>query len=446
MLEHCEYILFECYRLRASSTSTDENDASHIQIEYSKPVITKHQKKKRKKQRNKSDLGSSPAIDIISTPGWLELQGPLANYDSMTIYLKIEKELNIYSSEFGRSGVFNYLSRKLASSNKDDMAVMTTIQGYYAAHYITGDSKKALKQCKDIIPKVNAYNLRNPFIIFSNVCYNFFIYYMRKGKPGKAYAAIQKAVSCIQNHAPSSWTALVYRIQGDMYNRLAQVRPKHRSKYQQMSVQCYTSARDHYSYQGCEHEENFLYYPVFFTLDMVHVALDMPTIHTIRDFRDSDIVYQRLSECNLSYSDVIKAQDMLKCASAKAASLTASCKLGIDEICLICELIINIRLSQLEFGVKNYLLSMEYLEMAFGLYKAWFDFAQEYKSTKFVTYPNIPKDVKKTMENIRDSINIRLHNFSSPTFQLHLDSSNSLNSDSDGLPSRLISVYPNDMK
>ena len=141
--------------------------------------------------------------------------------------------------------MYTYLDKKFEQSKKDDMAVMSLILGTDAARYLTFDTQQAVTKCKQLLHDIHTYHLKYPAIAESQLNWNMCAYYIYKGKPGKAHSVLQAAVSCIQNHSPSAWTAQVFDLQGYMYDRLAHVRSGHRRKYQDLALTCYTQAREH---------------------------------------------------------------------------------------------------------------------------------------------------------------------------------------------------------
>lgn len=95
----------------------------------------------------------------------LPLMGALANTTRVNIYWKINKELEMYNNVDKNAHIFSYLMTKFNLSRQDDRAVMTLIQGYNAAYYITNNLQQSVRHCKELVPQIYKYNLKNPHIV-----------------------------------------------------------------------------------------------------------------------------------------------------------------------------------------------------------------------------------------------------------------------------------------
>lgn len=389
-----------CDRLLDSSSDTDQYQQSYLRYEYTIPKKCHRIRKRNNREQEKNQEQS--VVSVCRTPDWINIQGPLAFSTEFIIFEKIYEELECYQNKHPSNNLLMYVKAKLEMSNRDDMAVISHIQGIAASRDITGDIQQALTQCKQIIYTLHTYHLKNPGIIASQVYWLMYDYYMYKRKPGKAYSALQAAVGCTQHHAPSLWTARVCDLQGIMYDRLAQIRPGHRKKYQDMALRCYTKAREHCLFLPGQDEINS-YYPILHTLHMTHIMLDMPTLNTISEFSKSDIVYQRLimnGKCTVPLCHVIEAQKLLTCMESQVTRLTAVWRAYPNECICIGSIVVNIRLTQLAINKKEYKVALDCIESGIVLYDKWSKFPSIYTDTHFKNYPDLAQGIKLTLDEV----------------------------------------------
>lgn len=387
-------------------------------------------------------------MQIAKTPSCIELEGPLADIFSTTVYHKIHNELaNCYSKH--KNNIFECVAEKHRMSSRNDMAVLEVIDGYEAAGNITGDLYQSLKRIKEVRGCLNTYSLKNYGIILSLIDFILFDFYMRLGKPGKAIGAFQRAVACIQQHAPSTWTALIYAEQGYVYDRLIQTFPHNRINNRKCALKYFTLAREH-----ClcvQHLGNmFLYLPMLFTLHIIHVTLDIPTIPTLSYYHESDILYQRLIQFNVSETDLTKVQDMLKAIVEKKTELNTDLEARVQERIVLVALIMNIRLTQFNLKKKEYQSAKQYLDMAFELNYDWTKRSTRFKNPVFTDNlkgNNLSKNIGNVLDDLHHKLKINLD--ISSTFETKSEPiSDSLSSEPDvtGPPSGLKSLTDESMR
>ena len=118
-------------------------------------------------------------------------------------------------------------------------------------------------------------------------------------------------------------------------------------KYQDLALRCFSDAREHCLYQPCQKQQDCL-------SQIAHVKVDMLTLDTIGYFCDTQPVYQRLSECVVTQCQVTEAQDMMTSITPQITHLTPGWRTVLNEDMLICDVILNIRLTQLYISYNKF--------------------------------------------------------------------------------------------
>lgn len=348
-------------RIHGASPSSSDQDESQIRKTYSKSkrVTTKSQKRRDKQ-------ASSGHVEIIRTPGWIQLQGKHKSVDN--ILCVVADELTIRNKRYPALSLLVHFDRIFEKSKKDDMAVLTLIQSYIFAYIDLQHFDKPFKHCKQLLDKIDAYGLKDPLIAFARVYMEMFHFYIIKSKPGKAFSVAQRAVLCVQYYAPNEWTAKVWNTMAKMYDLLAHITPRHRRKYQDQAVICLTTARKHLLALNMQ-DDKILRARLMNTLSIVELKLDIPIVVIVR----LETRYQRLKQCTVSLCDVTEAQNLLTTIRAEESSQTKRRPSfdGLYRYIMRCDTGIHIRLTQLAITDKNYLLAHEYVQRGLHLHKQW---------------------------------------------------------------------------
>lgn len=334
---------------------------------------------------------------LYKSPERLRPEGLVAKIDRQNIHDMIFTELRNFHNHNKPICLFEHLETifqrmKCDSTAKSgDYAVMTLVQGCRAASWLTNEPRKAIRRYKRLKGSLFEYNLQHSDVVKALLLYNYFVLYMDKNKPGKAYAAMQHAKSCLSEHFPSTWTSLLLKMECRMYDRLVQIRVKNRSQWQKMAVDSYRLARSHSLEQ-----DNGLYFPIMYTVDIMYITMDMPTIDTTRDFRDTEIILERLNNFKISNPMIDEAGRMLQDVSDKITTLCPSYQYKTNErIFYIGNIYFNIRKAQLLLSSDNNRdESMKYLEQGLEVYKMWSIDSGQNKDSEFQYCPNLAKNIK----------------------------------------------------
>lgn len=340
---------------------SDNSDSEDIQ--------TNHRNKRTTYLRNQNTIKTCYRykINLLKKPDLIQVQGQLAKISKINIALQIKEELNIYYNQQNCPDVYKYLQTRVNASNRqNDIAVITLNDGYFAAYCITGKVKRSLKHIKEVISKINRYELKNPQIVLSHAYATLFRLYNIKHKLGEAHSSLEAAISCIQDQSQSCWTAYVHNKQGDLYSSLSTVRPNYKNRYKQLEENAYMKALKHGSNES--DTKNNMWDIVLNMLDLVDMKLDTPWIYLFGETGSNDTGFRKLRDYRVSFDDVKDAQQLLSAAEKHSLSLSDDCKHITYSKILAAYVLLHIRTCQLELQNRKYILAKDNIDLALDCY------------------------------------------------------------------------------
>lgn len=347
---------------------------------------------------------------MLQNPTWINLHGPLAYQNKFNVYdviyttLNNQEHKNLYRNV---KLIFDGVGKK-----NRDLAMVYLLEGYNVAGRLTNDPKKSIQLYYDLSLTIHQYNLSQPHIATALLFFNMFSFYMDRNKFwGKAHECVKAAKFCIESHSPSSWTAVIFGIEGNINDIFAQIYPKRRRTHQSISIAAYTRAIDHYYYsEKTEGATNYLFYPLFWRMNIAFITLDMPTLDTSIRFSEGDAIYERLENCSVSENELTKVEKMLNSISSNISDLKYGHNLLIQERIVIANLYLNIRRCQLKLVSKELENAKSNWDLASDAFSEWkLDFKLS-ENTRFLSVIKcFPGNVNRVLENLYDFIFLKMN-------------------------------------
>lgn len=288
-------------------------------------------------------------------------------------------------------------------TSTDDMGLIQVIQGYYSVGLIQGKShfEQVQRSLEQLDQSLSSYlNFAHRNLVQAYLC-NFLVYcYLRENKFEKAREYGERACMCIQTEQASSWTAHVYYVHGLKYDILAQVMQKSKAMFQNEAIKSFEICMDQLlSDINIDWTQR-----LWVESHLAHIVLDVPTLLTISHFCGTQVVNDRLKECNICEEDLSKAQGHINNMGNHLVRSTLPHRQDTHERKVICEVFLQVRTTQVNIKLKKTDLARESIERANDRLTSWQNQYQDKEHSRYNRLTGLHQCLLNVIESLERSI------------------------------------------
>lgn len=304
-------------------------------------------------------------VDVMKAPDLFVITGSLSKTNEERVFKNIQHKLiklNNGSSQL----MIDCLQCCVSPGHSHDLNVLSFIHGCWAFYNITRDIDQTHCMLKSIYKTLDTYKLLDRDIIESHINYRLFQCYTLRGKLGKAYNVMQKAVYQVNGYAPSTWTAHVYHRLAQMNELLSFTFPKLKVTYLKKTIETYRLAVQHMISQDIQTEWNVLVCMLLYTID---IKLQLPTLHILNSLSVS-ITTRHFNEHCPGNDVIIEAEEDFKSIKTIAGKVERN-PFEVHERIMISEMNVSIRKAQVYIKDKTFDLALRELTKCNSILTDW---------------------------------------------------------------------------